>query len=625
MQLVIHEGASDVPVMVPQGDGKMKVRWTLPEEAKQTIVKLRRVGNQNWYLCTGGAIAAPATETLATGLEEGIEYEAMVSFFINNRWCCESPISKPACIGELKLPAPPTQPKDVHLPSVPWVFSKLLWVMAMPRMRQVSTAERRELRLPEVPPLSGALVRFRAVGARKWLFAHPSSGALIDVSPEKEPDLIPFPQTEVDVRGLPLGIRFEACVAFRPDREMKRSVSIGFAGRTDVVPDGYAPLLAEIQAAGEAVGLQLHFVDLEDESASIYMGHGMGANGGASKAQEVAAARKGDGLILLAGFLERRWRPSLVACAKTWEKQPSVSACARQDGVHDCRSEEAIPTPSYPVPSLSVGGEMDGVVRVSRMAEAWYTQQAVPQHVVKLVPGMSHSDLVVGDALPATLAALDLPSTCGGLAARSAVAQLVVSFVAKKVAEGQRVVSFPGAFGERKLDSGMTQLRYVEISVLQAAAGLNGWAVIKEEKAGVLADHKQHLVDDGLGFVSAREIATKLASREMAWKVCGKASSPELDDGDRCKKINEEPLKMMADRKPTPPAGPWWIWNYLDFKDTGRDVEITSWYAFYPLSGPAYGAGNHYCKLLSPARALEWIYIDSLRPQPHGAKLSLVV
>lgn len=40
-------------------------------------------------------------------------------------------------------------------------------------------------KVDQVPPLTGALVRFRAVGARKWLFAHPSSGALIDVSPEK--------------------------------------------------------------------------------------------------------------------------------------------------------------------------------------------------------------------------------------------------------------------------------------------------------------------------------------------------------------------------------------------------------------------------------------------------------
>lgn len=201
MQLVIHEGAStDVPVMVPQGDGKMKVRWTLPEEAKQTIVKLRRVGNQNWYLCTGGAIAAPASETLVTGLEEGIEYEAMVSFFINNRWCCESAISKPACIGELKLPAIPPQPKEPRL----YVMEVSQGIM---RVRwQYFTC---------VPPLLGALVRFRAVGARKWLFAHPSSGALIDVSPEKEPELIPYPQSDVNVRGLPLGIRFEACVAFR--------------------------------------------------------------------------------------------------------------------------------------------------------------------------------------------------------------------------------------------------------------------------------------------------------------------------------------------------------------------------------------------------------------------------
>ncbi|CAJ1429625.1 unnamed protein product [Effrenium voratum] len=201
MQMVIHESAAtDVPVMVPQGDGKIKVKWTLPEEAKQTIVKLRRVGNQNWYLCTGGAIPAPASETVAAGLEEGIEYEAMVSFLINNRWCCESAISKPACIGELKLPSPPVAPKEPRL----YVMDVSQGMMRV-RWQYFSS----------VPPLTGALVRFRAVGARKWLFAHPSNGALMDVGPEKEPELIPYPQCDVTVRGLPLGIRFEACVAFR--------------------------------------------------------------------------------------------------------------------------------------------------------------------------------------------------------------------------------------------------------------------------------------------------------------------------------------------------------------------------------------------------------------------------
>ena len=32
------------------------------------------------------------------------------------------------------------------------------------------------------------------------------------------------------------------------------------------------------------------------------------------------------------------------------------------------------------------------------------------------------------------------------------------------------------------------------------------------------------------------------------------------------------PLVMAADKKPTPPAGPWWIWNYLSYTDKSSEV-----------------------------------------------------
>lgn len=201
MQLVVHDGPSTaVPQMVPLGEGKIKVRWTLPDEAKSTIVKLRRVGNQNWYLVGGSAIPAPAIDTVASGLEEGIEYEAIVSFLVGGRWCCESEVSKPACIGELKLPTVPAAPKEPRL----YVMDVSQGILRV-RWQYVTS----------VPPLTAALVRFRAVGARKWLYAHPTSGALSEPTVEKEPDLVPFPQSELDLRGLPLGIRFEACIAFK--------------------------------------------------------------------------------------------------------------------------------------------------------------------------------------------------------------------------------------------------------------------------------------------------------------------------------------------------------------------------------------------------------------------------
>ena len=77
----------------------------------------------------------------------------------------------------------------------------------------------------------------------------------------------------------------------------------------------------------------------------------------------------------------------------------------------------------------------------------------------------------------------------------------------------------------------ITQLRFVEVSLVDVAVGLNGFGIIKEEKNAVL--HK--LVDDGEGFVSAIEIATKLRSRQYLFNATEavEGADPALDSGNR--------------------------------------------------------------------------------------------
>lgn len=198
MMLVMHEGpTAEVPIMEPTEDGKLKVRWLLPEDAKSTTVKLRRTGDQNWYLCGGTAIKAPAQETIATGLEVGIEYEAVVSFLINGKWGVASEVSKPACIGQKKLPSIPGTPKE---PSV----YKL-------DVNQGKMTVRWKY-FPAVPQLTGAVVKFRKLGGMTWQYVSPLTGEVLDSEPK---DAVMAPASEVEVTGLSAGIRYEACVAFR--------------------------------------------------------------------------------------------------------------------------------------------------------------------------------------------------------------------------------------------------------------------------------------------------------------------------------------------------------------------------------------------------------------------------
>jgi len=147
--------------------------------------------------------------------------------------------------------------------------------------------------------------------------------------------------------------------------------------------------------------------------------------------------------------------------------------------------------------------------------------------------------------------------------------------------------------------------------------------------------------------LSIYEFRTKIKSREAIWEAAGMSGDSSLDSNmTMCKAINQlaydwaldnaeasarakfekdgEPFVMVDDKVATIGiTGPEWIKDELVYArtkaaDGSSQIEIQSWTFevgntnggdvpwFYPV-------GMHYCKLLSPARAMEWIYTDGLR------------
>jgi hypothetical protein len=145
--------------------------------------------------------------------------------------------------------------------------------------------------------------------------------------------------------------------------------------------------------------------------------------------------------------------------------------------------------------------------------------------------------------------------------------------------------------------------------------------------------------DTGEQEIGAVEMKAKLMSRQSVQVAAGNKTADfhENDEvGQRCGDINKKALQWALDNA-SPKAvaryndygkklvigddlgpyneGPLWIWTYLSYKDNKDKTETTLRAPMmrtptdYPISA---AAGFHYCKLLSPFRAIEWIYIDSL-------------
>jgi len=145
--------------------------------------------------------------------------------------------------------------------------------------------------------------------------------------------------------------------------------------------------------------------------------------------------------------------------------------------------------------------------------------------------------------------------------------------------------------------------------------------------------------DTGKSVIAASEMKAKLMSRQSFQIAAGDADADfhETDEvGNRCGEINQASLDWaLANAGPVAKAkyealgkkivigddmgpynaGPLWIWHYLTWTDNADKTEtvVQSPMMRTPSDYIIGAAANfHYCKLLSPFRAMEWIYIDSL-------------
>lgn len=392
------------------------------------------------------------------------------------------------------------------------------------------------------------------------------------------------------------------------------------------------------------------------------------------------------------------------------------------------------PSWTYPVTTLTIGGELDGLARPTRLAEAFYKAKDQKGFPVEIVPGMTHMQFASGDP-PMLVKLRDLQPEVALEDAHVAVAKLVApyfeklvvgqevggssaataSFVAPIVAayelEGSRHFNAPEQIGgpgqDKCVKGGCPSKSAWAPEAQKIISQVDGWVlavdneyvdcrstpltgeefhlpVIKnntQTKTISITTYSQGFWDDAkpswfdwkelldkfdTGFIetSAEEIGTKLASRQCTLiQGVGQLGTPfSVDDPDFCAQANEKAYHWASTHaavatlarfkqygqkyvfgKDIPKlGGPWFLDAHLQFNEitdaTGEKViqvlapmqktEIDYWKKHFPFPRPP-GVPDpgcyHYCKLLSPARAMEWIYVDSLRLKRSIPSSSTVV
>ncbi len=355
---------------------------------------------------------------------------------------------------------------------------------------------------------------------------------------------------------------------------------------------------------------------------------------------------------------------------------------------------------TYPFPTLTVGGELDGVCRVTRiMEEYWHRTVPHPDSFpTVVVKGMSHFQFASGDPPEfikdkdlkpeisysdahksvGTTVALFLSAALGSSSATAALSAIVRetdaflqplllayqmegSYVFKPpcnedppssactvgcpwteravtIMGGPKVLHVNDTDAFHPADEIFPKIHHPQITGSCSEPVPSCVVNITSDSQNVYQDKD----DSGLEATSASEIKAKIKSRQSIMEAAGmKNVSFNTSDGfSICKLINEQSYKwalsnaaintlarfnrsgvpmVMGEDKGPYNNGAIWIWYPLVYTNTKNSTggDILEIQSISLVTKTNYilksFAGMHFCKLLSPARVMEWIYVDGLR------------
>eukprot|EP00500_Bicosoecida_sp_ms1_P001315 CAMPEP_0203810304 /NCGR_PEP_ID=MMETSP0115-20131106/2845_1 /ASSEMBLY_ACC=CAM_ASM_000227 /TAXON_ID=33651 /ORGANISM="Bicosoecid sp, Strain ms1" /LENGTH=569 /DNA_ID=CAMNT_0050719093 /DNA_START=81 /DNA_END=1791 /DNA_ORIENTATION=+ len=375
---------------------------------------------------------------------------------------------------------------------------------------------------------------------------------------------------------------------------------------------------------------------------------------------------------------------------------------------------------TYPVKTLTVGAELDGLCLVSRITEAYWHRVLHPRSgdaggddaatafPVVVLPGQNHMQFASGEP-PALVKARDLHAEVTDEAARAAVVAVVADWLALQRGDASAAAGIKAAVAATgALVGPLVQAMEVEGNTyLKPACDLNPVSPACFTGAGTWTETAQvamggvdaskvkqivtntfhdvweifphvHLpkvwhnctggaqdacwlnvttvsqnvydsdpLDTGFGSNTASEIRAKMVSRQWMQTAAGAPTPFAADNHSLCAAINDQAYKWALARAPartaarfakygepyvmgaddnTGAVGPLWIWAPMQYHNTtgpggAAVVEVVAPTMMTPLNETIKAAaGFHYCKLLSPARAMEWAMVDGLRAHYTASK-----